>query len=281
MPEELLTQPVVTESLEMPEGIPMPGTTDGLSEATDGLPEEYKPYSMLPWEEIPEETRDKVLAGMKKFHGGMTKQQQDVARLKAEMTEYKRQAGLLEQLTNEPWVKAAWEAHQRGQSAVPQPQVEEKPVKLDEHIDKEAASAIETLIERAIEKRMNPLALQVNNIGQEQANSRAKVDLDNVVNDAAQKGWPSPHDYLDKMSQLVATGRARSVEDAYRLAIFNDMPNVVETRTRQSLKDELNKKASSTVAPRIGPGTNGKTQMYSGKDAVIKAFNDAKLEHGL
>jgi hypothetical protein len=281
MPDELLTQDPSTDSNEVvpagANGTALPDVDQGPSEV-EGLPEEYKPYSMLPWNEIPEEVRDKVLSGIKSFHGGMTKQQQEFARMKADMAEYKHKSMLLDQMVNEPWVKAAWKAHQDGQSIAP---VEEKPIRLDEHLDKDAASAIETMVERAIAKKLDPLSAQIGNLSQDQANVRAKQDLDILVKKAQDSGWPTPMDYFDQMSQLVASGRARSVEDAYRLATYEDFPKMVETKTRKSLQEELSKKASNSIAPRMGPGTNGKSHLYSGRDAVLKAFNDAKAEYGI
>ena len=272
MSEALMTQDTSAESVATPED------ATGLSEP-EGLPEEYKPYSMIPWETIPEEQREAVLAGVKKFHGGMTKGQQEAAKLKGQMAELSRKAELLDQLVEEPWVKAAWKQVQSGQS-VPAVEPEKTPV-LSDHLDSEAAKAIEAMVQKAIESKLGPLSSQLSSIGQEQANSRAKNELADLAKKAGDNGWPDPYERLDAMAQVVATGRAKSVEDAYRLATFEDVPGLVKEKTRSSVMEELKAKAGKTVSPTMGSSQNGKSETYSGRDSVLRAFRDAKRELGI
>ena len=51
------------------------------------------------------------------------------------------------------------------------------------------------------------------------------------------------------MAQVVASGRAKSVEDAYRLATFEEMPVLVKERARKTIQEEMQKKASNSIAP--------------------------------
>lgn len=269
MAEQLEAQEAGTDRTEVPDS-----ATGALSE----LPEELRPYSMIPWDSIPEENRQAVLEGVKKFHGGMTKQQQDVSRLKKDMDEFRRKADLLDQLVAEPWVREAWDRHQKGQNFTAQEP--EKSVNLAEHLDADAAKAIETIIERALDKRLNPISNQITTLSQEQANVKAKTELADLAKMAAEKGWPSPYERLDGMSQLVAIGRAKSVEDAYRISLFDELPELIENKTKKSLHEELKSKAGKTVAPVMGPPQNGRAQLYTGRDAILKAFRDSKQELG-
>jgi hypothetical protein len=271
MSEELTTQEAVAESTEVPEA------ATGLSEPKE-LSEEYKPYSMIPWDQIPEEQRPAVLDGVKKFHGGMTRGQQDTAKLRSQVVELTRKAELLDQLVAEPWVREAWEAHQKGQSVAKQP---EPTVNLTEHLDQEAAKAIEQIIEKKLSERIGPLNSQLTNLNQEQANARAKMELADLVKKAGEKGWPDPYERLDVMAQVVAAGRAKTVEDAYRLATYDDVPDLVKEKTRKTLTEELQSKASKTVAATMGGAKNGAVATYSGRDAVLNAFRDTKRELGL
>jgi hypothetical protein len=83
------------------------------------------------------------------------------------------------------------------------------------------------------------------------------------------------------MAQVVATGRAKSVEDAYRLATFEDVPGLVKEKTRSSVMEELKNKAGKTMPPTMGSSQNGKGETYSGRDSVLRAFRDAKRELGI
>ena len=272
----------MTEALETQEAVPesvgtTPEEATGLSEPKE-LGEEYKPYSMIPWDQIPEEQRQSVLDGVKKFHGGMTRGQQDTAKLRAQVVELNRKAELLDQLVAEPWVREAWEAHQKGQSVAKQP---EPTVNLTEHLEPDVAKAVEAMIERKVSERIGPLNSQLTNLNQEQANARAKSELADLVKKTGDSGLPDPYEHLDVMAQIVAAGRAKTVEDAYRLAVFDNVPELAKEKARKTLQEELQSKASKTVAPTMGGAKNGAVATYSGRDAVLNAFRDTKRELGV
>ena len=150
---------------------------------------------MIPWDQIPDNARQGVLEGVKKFHGGMTKGQQEAAKLRGQVGELSRKAELLDQLVAEPWVREAWEAHQKGQTvATKQP---EPTVNLTEHLNANAAKAIESIIEREIGKRLGPISSQMTSINQEQANNRAKSELADLVKKATEQGLPDPYEKLE------------------------------------------------------------------------------------
>lgn len=273
MSEAVETQDPVPESLGTE-----PEAATGVSEPQE-LGEEYKPYSMIPWDQIPEEQRPAVLDGVKKFHGGMTRGQQDTAKLRSQVVELTRKAELLDQLVAEPWVREAWEAHQKGQSVSKQ---EPAPsVNLTEHLEPDVAKAVEAIIERKVSERIGPLNTQLTNLNQEQANARAKMDLADLVKKTGEHGLPDPYEHLDIMAQIVAAGRAKTVEDAYRLAVFDNVPELAKEKARKTLQEELQSKASKTVAATMGGSKNGAVSVYSGSDAVLKAFRDTKRELGL
>ena len=271
MSEAVETQETIPESVATPE--------EAAGSSEPELGEEYKPYSMIPWDQIPDEQRPAVLEGVKKFHGGMTRGQQDVAKLRSKITELTRDSELLHQLTNEPWVIDGWEAHKRGQTV--QKKEPEPSVNLSEHLDKEAASAVESIIERKLNERIGPLNTQLVNLNQEQANARAKMDLAELVKKTTEKKFPDPYERLDVMSQIVAAGRAKTVEDAYKLATYDDLPELMKDTARKTLTEELQGKASRTVAATMGGPKNGVAAKYSGPEAVLNAFRDTKRELGL
>jgi hypothetical protein len=243
-----------------------PEVPQGLSEPTRDLPEEFKPYSDLPWEQIPEDVRTEVLKGIKKFHGGMTKHQQEYKRLQQELPELQERSAMLEKLVNEPWVREAYEAHQKGlKPNEPQPS-------LTEQFDPEQATALERIIEQKVQERLNPVSSQLTSLQQQQLNAQTKGDLERLSAEAKAKGWPDPYDRMNDLYAQVTSGAARSVEEAYKLSVFDELPDLIRTQAQKATMTELQQKASQTVSPIASPGGTPSQQSFKGRNAVADAL---------
>jgi hypothetical protein len=268
---EELTQQTVEDSAAAPEA------GEGSSFESQ-LPEELRPYSMIPWDRIPQEQWDSVLKGVKEFHGGMTKGQQELAQVRRKLPELERRSQMLEKLVNEPWVREAWEAHQRGEK-IGGPKKPESPP-LGEHFDPDQAKTLEATISNAVERRFGELAVQLQSLQHQQTQTQAARDLEGLRVSAEKQGLPSPDTVLERMYSLVSSGQARDINSAYRLAIFEDLPSLMEQAKKTAING-LQKKASSAPAPNLGiNGTPGR-ELFVGKDSTLRALESAMSETGI
>lgn len=251
-----------------------PESMEGVSQE---LPEEYRPYSMIDWEQIPEESRPAILEGVKKFQGNMTRTQQELAELKQQLPEYQRQAQLLEQLVNEPWVREAWKRQQSGEPA-PSATPPEPAVNLTDYLDRDAATAIDKLVEAKLQERLGPLSNQIQQVQQGQTQMEAKAEIAALSQEAAQKGWPDPLKLMGDMYRIVSEGRAGNVRDAYWLCARDGILEHTTDAARRSITEELKGKAERTapVAPRVS-GTPGQ-QSFTGNGAVLEALRASAKE---
>ncbi|MHA2069500.1 MAG: hypothetical protein ACXABY_34490, partial [Candidatus Thorarchaeota archaeon] len=84
------------------------GVMEGLDAVSPSSGEEYKPYSQFPWHELPEGTRAVFLEKLKKFHGDMSRGQNEVGRLRQENADYRQKAQWFDELTSQKWFQDAY-----------------------------------------------------------------------------------------------------------------------------------------------------------------------------
>jgi hypothetical protein len=260
----------------MPEGVVVtpdpigsaPGAPggEGVSQ-TPQLPEEFRPYSDIDWSLIPESNREDVLKGVKKFHGGMTRNQQEYKRLQVRVPELEERSRMLDQLVNEDWVKKAWDAHQKGQTPGEPPAPP-----LTEQFDPEQAAALQRMVDQKVSEIVGPLNHQLQSLHETQNQAKAKSELERMEAFASENGLPPPGDIMSDLYAQVSSGQATTVEQAYKMAMFPKLKEIAEERGRQSALTELQKKASSTVAPSTGPHGSPSTPGFTGRNAVLEAY---------
>lgn len=267
----------MTEEMTLPLDEDRADAPDAMVGPSEDLPEEYKPYSMIPWDQIPEEARETVLSGVKSFHGGLTKHQQELADLRKQFPELQKRSQILDQMISDPRFRAMWEQSQRPPAATPPP---DNGPNLTEHVGAEAAKAIQEVVERLVSQRVGEVTGKLDVLRHDVTASRASQDLSALRVEAERNGWPSPDEKLTEMYNLVAGG-APDIQTAYKLAVFNDLPKVVETRTRESVLNELKKKAESSVPPGTTPHGRPSPEMFSGRDATLRALKTSMRELGI
>jgi len=244
---------------------------------SEDLPEEYKPYSVIPWDQIPDDARESVLNGVKAFHGGLTKHQQELADLRKQFPELQKRSQILDQMISDPRFRAMWEQAQR---PAPPPSPQESGPNLTEHVGADAAKAIQDVVERLVSKRVEEVTGRLDSLRHDVTASKASQDLSALRVEAERNGWPSPDEKLTEMYNLVSSG-VPDVQTAYKLAVFNDLPKVVEHRTRESVLNELKKKADASVPPGNTPPGRPSPEQFSGRDATLRALKTSMRELGI
>mgnify|MGYP006287029313 CR=1 FL=1 len=242
---------------------PAPGSSE------PDLSPEYKPYSDIPWDQIPPESREGVLKGVKKMHGGMTRQQQEVAELR-------RRSQMLDELVNQPWVRQAWEAQQKGQT--PGAQSAEPTPDLTEHLDSEAVKAIDSLVNQRLQMIDSKYNQEISSLRQQQLNAQVKTDLAELRELAQQKGWPSPDEKMQEMYTLLSNGEVKNLQTAYRQAIFDDLPDLVSKNVRTAQQQQIQRKAQTSIPPGNNSPSNLAPSEFDGPDAVAKALEQSIRE---
>jgi hypothetical protein len=267
----------------MPDGIVVtPGPVESALEASAGelgasqpafeLPEEYKPYSKFPWEDIPEGVREKVLSSVKEFHGGMTKHQQELAQLRNEVPQLRERTQILDNLIHEPWFKEAWDAHQKGGKP------NEPLPNLTDQFDPDQAGVLERIIEQKVQERLNPVAERLTGLQQQQMNAQAKAEMDRLQAEAKAKGWPDPYERVNDLYAQVSSGAAQTVEQAYQLSIFPELEGIIKAQAQKETMEGLQQKAERTVPPTRSPGGTPGEQVFKGRDAVRHALEASLKE---
>ena len=244
------------------------------------LPEDYKPYSQFPWEELPEEARPRFLEALKQFHGDMTKGQQEAAQLKEQLAEYKQKAEWFDLLTEQPWFQKAYAEHvggggsSTGTSDATPASSEDSAIAAD--LDPDSRKALQALLERQVK----PLQDRIQILERQLVQQKTEAELAKLRQLAAERGWPSPDDLVEEMAQAIRQGRAYSPIDAYKLVAFDRLPEQVEKRAKQKLQEELERKRQqlSGISSKPGPSQAPGEEVYDGPDAVIKALRASMRE---
>lgn len=241
------------------------------------LGEEFKPYSQFPWEDLPEEVREPFLEKLKKFHGDMSRGVNEAAQLRKDVEQFRQKADWFDTLTSQKWFQDAYLQQQGGgQPAQDKP----APVKLSQYgLDDEAGDAIERVIQERVGNALGPLTQQLQYLQRKVMSDTTDRELQEVREIAKQKGLPSPDEKMSRMTQIIQSGEARTVKDAWRLAIFDELPDIVSKNARKAAQEELRNKAASTLPPRVGPATEPGEEIFVGPNAVSEALHAAIAEH--
>ena len=242
------------------------------------LGEEFKPYSQFPWEDMPEEVREPFLEKLKKFHGDMSRGVNEAAQLRKDVEQFRQKADWFDTLTSQKWFQDAYLSQQDGGQAK-QP---EKPatLKLSEYgLDNEAGDAIERVIQDRVGNALGPLTQQLQYLQRKVMSDTTDRELQEVREIARQKGLPTPDEKMTRMTQIIQSGEARTVKDAWRLAVFDELPDIISKNARKAAQDELRQKAASTLPPRVGPATAPGEEIFVGPNAVSEALHAAIAEH--
>jgi len=240
------------------------------------LPEEYRPYSQFPWDDIPEESRGEFLAKLKQFHGDMSRNQQELGDLRKEVAGAKQKAQWFDELTGQKWFMDAY-MHQQQPPAQQAPEASFE--KLGEYgIDPQASKLLGQSVQAEVQRSIAPVLQQLQLLQQSIVSQSTQSALNNLKEKAKAQGWPDPTQHIGKMSEIIERQGVRDVETAYKMALFDDILKSTETKARTSLKDELQRKAAATVAPYSGPAETPGEEQFVGADAVLRAFQQAKAE---
>lgn len=247
---------------------------------SEGLPEEYKPYSQFPWDKMDPETRQETLEKLKKFHGDMSRNSQEVAELRRTNAELQSKAEWLDSLANQPWFQEAYQAQMSGPTSTPPPSHEEPPSfnQLNEYgIEGDAAKVMDKAVDAKLQQMLGPLAQKLEFLERSIVQDQTNMTLRELTSYAKQNGYPLPASKMAQMREVIRSGRANNVRDAYMLAISGDVPNVVATKTRAQLQKELEQRQKKSIPPgRSASGTP--SQDYSGPDGIQRALADARRE---
>lgn len=247
------------------DGTPPDGETqsapDGQSASqSQGLPKEYTPYSkVVPWDEIAEDLRPRVLAGIKKFHGDMSRSAQEASELKKQAQPLKERSEFLERLFQYPEIQEAYRQisdPNRGR-AVPKAQEQEHAdlSKLTEYgMDGEASKVISGAIQSAIREAMSPLAERVKQLTDHVLDKEVDSQLNSIETRVKDKGLPSPREMISDLEELIAKRKAGiGIEDAYRLATYDKLEDAVRERVKKELAQTSEQTASSLPPKAEGP----------------------------
>ena len=265
-------------------GLPVEETPQNdLGASQDDLGEEYKPYSQFPWENMEPELRTDVLEKLKKFHGDMSRGANEAADIKRDAAQYQQKAEWFDSITTQKWFQDAYISQQNGgvQAPAGQAQPAQAPTlnKLSEYgLDNEAGDAIERTIQERVGSALQPLSQQLEFIQRKLTNDSTERDLAEVRDIAKLKGLPSPDEKMTRMAQIIQSGEARTVKDAWRLAIFDELPDIVSKNARKAAQDELRHKAETTLPPKQGPTTEPGGEIFVGPNAVSEALHAAMTE---
>jgi len=254
------------------------------------LPEEYRPYSQIPWEYIPEEIRPQVLEGVKKIQGGVTRRLQEIKELEKQAAEWRQKAEVFDQLSRDPaflqWYSQRLQGG-TGQSQAPQPQPQESPAtapSLEEltelGLEPQAVKKLEQALESKVQQAVKPLTDQLNLL----LNQVVKSEMDRRLSElralAKERGWPSPDEKLSQIYQVLTEGKATDLEAAYKLVIFDELPELLSRREREQIQKEMQAKAQASVPPSSGPAGVPRHELYygQGQEPIWKALQAAKRE---
>lgn len=241
------------------------------------LEEEYKPYAQMPWEETPPELRERWLKNVKEFHGAMSRDQGKFAELQKRNAELE---GQFNNLLQQQWFQNALQAHRSGSTpqppaAPPSPGLDD----LEQHgIDREASGIMSRVIDERVDKIMQPLSHQMQQLQQMLMAQEARRELAELEEYATKNGLPSPKDVQSEMSEMIAQKNLQSIHDAYRLVTFEKATAAAAEKARQTLREELTGKAEQTIAPVTGPARTPDMEDFSGPNGILRAMRSAQRD---
>ena len=246
----------------------------GVQPTPEQLGEEFKPYSQFPWDKLPPEAREEFLAGVKKFHGDMTKGHEDLRRQRDETSQ---KAKWFDELTGQDWFMKAYMGQKNG--GVAQEPERPKIEKLTEFgIERPAVDQLQAVIRDEMQNALKPYQQHLQSLQQVILDRQAADELSEIRTFATEKKLPSPDDIVPRMSELLRSGEARSLKAAYRIAVFDDALGLAEQRGRKTLEEELQRKAGATFPPTRGPSQAPGEEQFVGRDGVMEAFRAAQAE---
>lgn len=281
------------ETQSSDQGAPFePGTDDGLfqtsSEGTSGtiqsgakpeeLPEEFKPYSQFPWQEIPGETREEFLTALKKFHGDMSRGAQEAAELRREVPELRQKADALDRLTSDGKFWEWYNAYTQGNLPANQAQSGQTESSLTEYLDQNAVTGIQKLIQDEIRRAVGPLAQEVQATRQLSLTEMGQRQLNQLRQKVESHGWPSLDEKIPEMRRLVQGGRANDLEDAYFLVCREEITRQEVNKALKSQREQLQHKADTTIGPGFSPSTPPGVGVFDGPNATLEALRASMKE---
>lgn len=280
-----MPDPELTPLESTPESSLEPGAPEGPSEGPSAeLPEEFKPYSWLPWDQIPEDTRQEVLQGVKKFHGDMTRSSQEAKKQLEGVTQFREKANMLDQLFNEPWFQEAFyksQGYSPGGASSSSQNAMPDPTSLSEMgMDTDQIKAINQLVSGEIQKGVKPLADQLSHLRKQVSIFQFNRELEELRAYAKEHGLPPPDDRMNEIEQLIIQGQARDAKSAYRQSVFDEAQKLAEKRGRERYREEIQKKAESSIPPGTSPAQSPRGREFSGRNALADALQAAKEELG-
>lgn len=244
------------------------------------LGEEYKPYSQFPWAQMDQETRQATLEKLKKFHGDMSRGANEAAELRKQVADLQSKADWLDSIATQPWFQQAYQAQMSGQSPQRSDASDEPPSfnSLNEYgIDAEAAKTMDKAVDAKLQQMLGPLAQKLEFLERSLVQDQTDATLRDLADYAKKQGYPSPEEKMVSLREVIRSGRANNIRDAYLLSIADDVPGVVATKTRAELEAELKQKQQQLIPPgRSAAGAP--VEDYSGPDGVKLAMQDAMRE---
>ncbi len=276
-------EPSGTSESVSPDNLKLEGNVEGTEAASpETLAEEFKPYSQFPWHQVPEEARQEFLEKLKKFHGDMTRNSQDASSLRKQADEYRQKSQWFDSLTSERWFQDAYASRNQTGPATNQPLSPQPGAQinnLEEYgLEQGATNAIHQAISNGVSQAVGPLAQELEHVRRQLLTDQTERDMGELRVIAQSKGWPSPDDKLNEISKLIQDGRARSLKDAYRLSVFEEVPALTENQARLSLEQELRSKEAALPAPAYSPPEVPGEQTFTGEDAVVQALQSSIAE---
>jgi len=289
MPTDLTTPPATPESDKpSPDAAPedesesLSGVPAEVLQDVDEteLPEEYKPYSQFPWDKVPEDARPDLLKAVKKFHGDMSRGSQEAATLRQRLPELEQKAMTLERLSSDPEFQAWWNG--RGSPPAPRETPAAAPSKLAENFGPEVVQELGQLMSRLIDERVGPVKQQLDYQARVAVEQQTSKDVQTLAAKAQENGWPAVNSHIDRMTDLVRQGRARTPEDAYFLSCREEILGAERKRGASEKLAALRAKAGISFPPAQGRPAAGEAQVttFTGNDAIANAMEATAREMG-
>jgi hypothetical protein len=230
--------------------------------------------------------RDDALQGLKKFHGSMTRDHQE---LKRQLASHQEKANFLDYLYQQPEIQRALQSisgrgqgQTQGQAVLDGESADANSGKLSDFgIDPEVEKLLQQSTDSRVKQAVEPLLNQVNALKQQIADREVRDQLQQLKATAERDGLPDPNERLSQIREIIANRRASSLEDAYRLSIQEDLPKIYSEKAKREYQDKMTSKAQNTMPPGVGPSLSPHSPSFTGSDAVEKALSAAEQELNL
>jgi len=276
-------EPQETQELDsVSNDIPNQGERQFDGNSTEDLPDVYKPYKdVLPWESIPVEARDQALEGIKKYHGNVTRAQQEASELRQQVPELQDKLNYLENMYRQPEFQKALQIAQNGGQTDNAEKASSDLEKLSDYgIDSEVGKILGNVMRGELQKAMAPLDNQVKFLQQQAADKDARSQLSDVTKEATSKGLPDPNSKLSQIRDIITDRRASNVRDAYYLSINDQLPQIYTDKAKTEYQSAMDKKAEKTPPPGYGPSISPSQRDFTGVDAIERALKASENELG-